>query len=50
MAGDDPSHAQSAAHYLKELLPKPQLWPIVPPNQTSDNVRERILEFRRTVG
>ncbi len=50
MAGDDPSHAQSAAHYLKELLPKPQLWPIVPPNQTSDNVRERILEFRRSVG
>lgn len=50
MAGDDPSHAQSAAHYLKELLPKPQLWPIVPPNQTSDNVRERILEFRKTVG
>jgi pimeloyl-ACP methyl ester carboxylesterase len=50
MAGDDPSHAQSAAHYLKELLPKPQLWPIMPPHQTSDNVRDRILEFRRTIG
>jgi len=50
MAGDDPAHTLSASHYLKELLPKPQLWPIVPPNQTSDNVRDRILEFRRTVG
>ena len=50
MAGDDPAHALSAAHYVKELLPKPQLWPIVPPNQNSDNVRERILEFRRAVG
>lgn len=49
MAGDDPSHAQSAAHYIKELLPNGQLWPIVPPNQTSENVRERILEFRRAV-
>jgi pimeloyl-ACP methyl ester carboxylesterase len=50
MSGDDPAHAQSAAHYLKELLPKPQLWPVVPPNQTSANVRERILEFRHAVG
>ena len=50
MGGADPSHATSAAYYVSELMPKAQLWPILPPNQTSDNVRERILEFRRAVG
>jgi pimeloyl-ACP methyl ester carboxylesterase len=45
--GDDPSHATSGAHYLRELLPTPEFWPVMPPEQTPDRVRDRILEFRR---
>ncbi len=45
--GDDPAHATSASHYLRELLPKAEYWPVMPPDQTPDRVRERILEFRR---
>lgn len=48
--GDDPSHATSAAHYLRELLPKAEYWPVMPPEQSPERVRERILEFRRKVG
>ena len=25
--GDDPAHATSGAHYLRELLPQPEFWP-----------------------
>ena len=45
--GDDPAHAASGAHYLRELLPRPEFWPIMPPEQTPDRVRDRILEFGR---
>jgi pimeloyl-ACP methyl ester carboxylesterase len=48
--GDDPSHATSAAHYVRELMPKSQYWPVMPPDQAPERVRERILEFRRAVG
>ncbi len=48
--GDDPSHATSAAHYLRELMPKAEYWPVMPPDQAPERVRERIVEFRRTVG
>ena len=48
--GDDPSHATSAAHYLRELLPKAEYWPVMPPDQAPERVRDRILEFRRVVG
>lgn len=43
--GDDPAHATSGAHYLRELLPQPEFWPVMPPEQTPDRVRDRILEF-----
>lgn len=43
--GDDPAHATSGAHYLRELLPQPEYWPVMPPEQTPDRVRDRILEF-----
>ena len=33
--GDDPSHATSAAHYLRELLPKADFWNVMPPEQTT---------------
>ncbi len=45
--GDDPAHATSGAHYLRELLPKPEFWPVMPPEQTPERVRDRILEFGR---
>jgi pimeloyl-ACP methyl ester carboxylesterase len=46
--GDDPAHAASGAYYLRELLPRPEFWPVMPPEQTSERVRDRILEFGRT--
>ena len=45
--GDDPSHATSGAHYLRELLPKADFWNVLPPEQTTQTVCERILEFAR---
>ena len=45
--GDDPSHATSGAHYLRELLPKADFWNVMPPEQTTQTVCERILEFAR---
>ena len=50
MPGDDPSHATSGAHYLRELLPAQEFWPVMPPNQAPDAVRDRIIEFRNTHG
>jgi hypothetical protein len=46
--GDDPAQATSDAHYMCELLPKAEFRPAMPLEQTSDRVRERILEFGRT--
>jgi pimeloyl-ACP methyl ester carboxylesterase len=43
--GDDPAHATSGAHYLRELLPQPELWTVMPPEQTPERVRDRILKF-----
>jgi pimeloyl-ACP methyl ester carboxylesterase len=48
--GDDPSHATSGAHYLRELLPKADFWNVMPPEQTTRNICERILEFCRLHG
>ncbi|MGH7798677.1 MAG: alpha/beta fold hydrolase [Candidatus Binatia bacterium] len=45
--GDDPSHATSGAHYLRELLPKADFWNVMPPEQTTQKVCERILDFSR---
>ena len=45
--GDDPSHATSGAHYLRELLPKAEFWNVMPPEQTTQKVCDRILEFTR---
>ena len=45
--GDDPSHATSGAHYLRELLPKSDFWNVMPPQQTTQNVCDRLLEFCR---
>jgi len=45
--GDDPSHATSGAHYLRELLPKSDFWNVMPPEQTTQKICDRILEFCR---
>lgn len=45
--GDDPSHATSGAHYLRELLPKSDFWNVMPPDQTTQKVCDRILQFCR---
>jgi pimeloyl-ACP methyl ester carboxylesterase len=45
--GDDPSHATSGAHYLRELLPKADFWNVMPPEQNTQKVCEQIVEFCR---
>jgi len=45
--GDDPSHATSGAHYLRELLSKADFWNVMPPEQTTHEVCDRVLEFCR---
>jgi pimeloyl-ACP methyl ester carboxylesterase len=46
--GDDPSHATSGAHYLRECLPRSDFWNVMPPEQSTRSVCDRILEFCRT--
>jgi pimeloyl-ACP methyl ester carboxylesterase len=48
--GDDPAHATSGAQYLREMLPASEYWPVMPPEQTPERVRDRILEFGRAHG
>ncbi len=45
--GDDQSHATSGAHYLRELLPKAQFWNVMPPEQSTQKVCDRVLGFCR---
>lgn len=45
--GDDPSHATSGAHYLRELLPRSDFWNVMPPEQSTRRVCDRIVEFCR---
>ena len=46
--GDDPSHATSGAHYLRELLPKGDFWNVMPAEQSTQKICDRILEFCRS--
>jgi pimeloyl-ACP methyl ester carboxylesterase len=48
--GDDPAHATSGAQYLREMLSASEYWPVMPPEQTPERVRDRILEFGRAHG
>jgi len=45
--GDDPSHATSGAHYLRELLSKADFWNVMPPEQTTQKVCDRVLDYCR---
>jgi pimeloyl-ACP methyl ester carboxylesterase len=49
LPGDDSSHAYSAAVALKELLPRAELWELLPPQQTGANTLDEILRFSRSV-
>ena len=46
MSGADSRHTRSAAWALKELMPQSELWDVMPPHQTGQNVLEQILRFR----
>lgn len=48
--GDDPSHATSAAHYLRECLPRAEFWNVMPPEQSTERVCDRIIDFCRKTG
>jgi pimeloyl-ACP methyl ester carboxylesterase len=48
--GDDPSHATSGSHYLRECLPNNEFWNLMPPEQTTQKICHRILEFCRMHG
>jgi len=45
MPGDDSSHAYSAALALKELMPRAELWSVLPPQQNGGNTLREILRF-----
>jgi pimeloyl-ACP methyl ester carboxylesterase len=47
--GDDPSHATSAAHQLRELMPRVDYWDLHPSQQTWQKQLERLLAFRKAV-
>ncbi|MDB5806900.1 MAG: acyl-CoA esterase [Betaproteobacteria bacterium] len=44
MPGNDPAHALSASHALRELLPVAQMADMLPPHQTPDVVRQWIID------
>lgn len=48
--GDDASHATSGAHYLRELLPRADFWNVMPPEQSTEKVCQRIFEYCRQLG
>jgi len=44
MSGDDASHATSAAHALRELMPGAKLSPVMPPQQNRESVTQWLRE------
>jgi pimeloyl-ACP methyl ester carboxylesterase len=46
-SGNDASHAHSASWALKELMPKAELWDVLPPHQNGRNTLEQILAFAK---
>ena len=52
MAGDDPSHATSAAHAARELVPGSILSPLMPPQQNAASVtawiRDSVAAVKKT--
>ena len=48
-AGDDASHSTSAAHQVRELMPRVRLWDLHPSKHTAANQLEELMRFRRDV-
>lgn len=48
LPGDDSSHAYSASLALKELMPRAELWDVMPQQQTGRNTLDEILRFSRS--
>ena len=46
-SGNDASHAHSASWALKELMPRAELWDVLPPHQNGRNTLEQILAFAK---
>jgi len=46
MSGNDASHAVSASWALKELMPRAELWDVLPPRQNGPNTLEQVLRFQ----
>jgi len=46
-SGDDASHSHSASCALKELMPRAELWDVLPPDQNGRNTLEQILAFAK---
>jgi pimeloyl-ACP methyl ester carboxylesterase len=49
LPGDDSSHAYSASWALKELMPRAEMWELLPPQQNGRNTLDEILRFSRSV-
>jgi pimeloyl-ACP methyl ester carboxylesterase len=47
--GDDPSHATSAAHQLRELMPRVRYWDVHPSKQTAEDQLAQLLKFKNDV-
>jgi pimeloyl-ACP methyl ester carboxylesterase len=45
MPGSDSSHAYSASWALKELMPRAEMWDLLPPQQNGRNTLDEILRF-----
>jgi pimeloyl-ACP methyl ester carboxylesterase len=43
--GDDPAHATSAAHYLRECLPQPEFWNIAVADQDAETIAKGLIDF-----
>lgn len=50
MSGDDASHATSAAHALRELMPNARLSPLMPPQQDGASVTQWLRESLAAAG
>jgi pimeloyl-ACP methyl ester carboxylesterase len=46
LSGADSRHTVSASWALKELMPRSELWEVLPPHQTGQNTLEQILRFK----
>ena len=46
--GDDPAHATSAAHYLRECLPQPEFWNIAVADQDAETIAKGLIDFGKS--